>query len=378
MIINCPNCATRYDVDDSRIAGDGRAVRCAVCDTSWFVPAPEPIANLIRPSADADAPARAQTPPAEEDDALFETVDPDAAPAATAREQSLADESGGNFFQRFRGRESDRDGAQEDGWRDRAREPESARLAAEETPDDARDAVVDAAFEDVDEDGEFVERRRGFGRRLRDRRRRTTALAPIDDLDAAADRVFSDEFFAALHVQPRELERAIRKARRRADARNKNRLTPWRALGWSVWIGAVAACLFVAYVYRQDIVDAWPNAQAAYAVIGVDAEPHGLKISKVAHRFATSTLGPSLEVTGEIFNDSDEPMVAPLLQAEAFDAQGALLARWTFEAETENLAPGAKADFATRSAAPAGVAEIAISFAPESPRPRIGPGLAGE
>src|SRR3990167_3076256 len=47
MIITCPSCATRYDVDDRRFSPDGRSVRCAECDESWFVPPPQPIEDLI-------------------------------------------------------------------------------------------------------------------------------------------------------------------------------------------------------------------------------------------------------------------------------------------------------------------------------------------
>ncbi|NWG92281.1 MAG: zinc-ribbon domain-containing protein, partial [Parvularculaceae bacterium] len=47
MIITCPSCATRYDVDDDRFSPDGRSVRCAECNESWFVPAPQPIENLM-------------------------------------------------------------------------------------------------------------------------------------------------------------------------------------------------------------------------------------------------------------------------------------------------------------------------------------------
>ena len=48
MIISCPNCSTQYDIDDARIPSQGRSLLCAVCATSWFVPAPEPVGNLIR------------------------------------------------------------------------------------------------------------------------------------------------------------------------------------------------------------------------------------------------------------------------------------------------------------------------------------------
>jgi predicted Zn finger-like uncharacterized protein len=35
MILTCPNCATRYFVDDSRIGPAGQVVRCAACSERW-------------------------------------------------------------------------------------------------------------------------------------------------------------------------------------------------------------------------------------------------------------------------------------------------------------------------------------------------------
>ena len=35
MLISCPNCATSYNLDTAAI-GDGRAVRCARCQVTWF------------------------------------------------------------------------------------------------------------------------------------------------------------------------------------------------------------------------------------------------------------------------------------------------------------------------------------------------------
>jgi len=387
MIISCPSCATQYDVESTSFSPGGRSVLCAVCETSWFVPAPVPISTLVKKNT--PSPQSSQAPskfgqgpleqaPLEEDDTLFDIVDPDEVkkptPSQNLNQQKWEEET---FPDRARSSQ-----ISPEQMRDEKPEPtvESAYQESNETPNFRDDheqydpytdkenppndkAILDADFQDVQEENHGYEK--GFGRRLRQDRRRATALTRLEDLDETAERVFNDEFFKALHVQPKELEKALRKARRRAESREKNRLTPLRAIGWSVWLCVVLATVFTAYTYREDIVNAWPKASAAYAVIGIEAEPDGLKIEALSHRIAMSTVGPTIEVTGEIFNDSDESMPAPLLQAEALDAKGALLSRWTFEIDVEQLHANARNEFTTRSPAPEGVAEIALTFAPK-------------
>ncbi len=361
MIITCPSCATRYDVEDSSFSPDGRSVLCAVCENSWFVPAPTPISALLKKNPAAAAPSPAAQPVEDDDDTLFDIVDPDEAKP----EPPMRDVEKPATEERFPDHEAeDTPPAAPAPDEALAFEPEEAGPAPTDHVSASREepSVVDADFDDVDDERRYE---KGFGRRLRQDRRRATALTRLEDLDETAERVFNDEFFKALHVQPKELEKALRKARRRAESREKNRLTPLRAVGWSVWACVVIATIFVAYRYRDDIVDKWPNASVAYAVVGIDAAPKGLKIDAIEHRIAMSTVGPTIELTGEVFNDSEETLPAPLMQAEALDAKGALLSRWTFEMDVSEINANGRAPFMTRSPAPEGVTEIALTFAPK-------------
>lgn len=71
MILTCPDCATRYVVDDWRIGPQGRAVRCAACGARW--------------TAMPDAPLELTDAPAEPP----ETLDPPFMPEPEAEAQDV-------------------------------------------------------------------------------------------------------------------------------------------------------------------------------------------------------------------------------------------------------------------------------------------------
>jgi predicted Zn finger-like uncharacterized protein len=72
MILECPECRTRYLVPDSAIGPDGRTVRCANCKHSWFQAAPT-LDLVARAEAQAAPPPPVQPeryvpPPADSED----------------------------------------------------------------------------------------------------------------------------------------------------------------------------------------------------------------------------------------------------------------------------------------------------------------------
>ena len=62
MILTCPACATRYEVDEAKFPPQGRQVRCAKCGHNWFQPGPEPEAPVLAEAAPAPVAAPEPVP----------------------------------------------------------------------------------------------------------------------------------------------------------------------------------------------------------------------------------------------------------------------------------------------------------------------------
>ena len=47
MIVSCPACSTRYLVEPSALGSDGRVVRCAKCEHSWYQSPPDDMPHQV-------------------------------------------------------------------------------------------------------------------------------------------------------------------------------------------------------------------------------------------------------------------------------------------------------------------------------------------
>ncbi len=91
MILTCPECATSYFVDDSRIPEAGRTVKCTSCDARWTAkketgvftstdPEPQVASEPAAEAPSAAQPVAAAVPP--DDDLEFVAVEPETAKRA--------------------------------------------------------------------------------------------------------------------------------------------------------------------------------------------------------------------------------------------------------------------------------------------------------
>jgi predicted Zn finger-like uncharacterized protein len=78
MILTCPDCATRYVVDEQRIPPQGRAVRCAACGSRWTAMPEEPadLALEAFPALEAEPEAQAEPDPEVADFAIEAKAQP--------------------------------------------------------------------------------------------------------------------------------------------------------------------------------------------------------------------------------------------------------------------------------------------------------------
>ena len=90
MILTCPECATSYFVDDSRISPAGRTVKCSNCGARWTA-LPEGVAAPAAAPKPAPPPLpRPAPPPPAVDELVIEGPTPFASPATERRRPSAA------------------------------------------------------------------------------------------------------------------------------------------------------------------------------------------------------------------------------------------------------------------------------------------------
>lgn len=135
--------------------------------------------------------------------------------------------------------------------------------------------------------------------------------------------------------------------RQRAEARRRR----FRRLGEGAAWGAVAACFLAfftgAFLFRGDVVEAWPRAANAYAAVGLRVNPYGLEIEELNVARGSDPAAPALIVEGVVRNVTGRDRDTAPLAARLLDEQGSVILDWPVYLESPALPSGGEERFRT-------------------------------
>lgn len=154
--------------------------------------------------------------------------------------------------------------------------------------------------------------------------------------------------------------------RKRAETRRQRARKTVESAGWAVVAACCLTVLGAAFLFRVDIVDAFPRSASAYAAIGLDVNPHGLEVHNLRAYAAEDETG-GLVVEGVVVNVTGRERAALPLRAMILDAEGQVLVEWMVMLDALSL-PG-RGEEAFRSVLadpPEGAAELEVVFSPET------------
>ncbi len=305
MILTCPSCNTRYNVNPDALTPSGRVVRCAKCGQQWIEQPPRDMPLSVDIPAAAPPPppplaAAPPPPPPPPPEPAPPPLEPEVPPPPDIPPPSDIP-SEGSFA------------LPED-------EATQADTAGEDDSDGDDDGDTDVSV-DIDSGTE------------------TSAGEAEDDFDAPD--IENIEDFVA---RPPSRARGGRGAARRGGF-NVAALIGWLAL--VLVIGGIGGGGFFA---REMIVELWPPASKLYEMIGLGpAQPgFGLDLKDIASSQVLEGDTPILVVKGVIINLTEDVQIIPKLRGALLDAGRREIFNWTFSTESNQLEPGAETDFSTR------------------------------
>lgn len=287
MILECPDCGTRFRIPRVALAGGNRRVRCGACGHVWRVQqdyggAPAHISAATQAGGQTTAERGATDIRAGDDDEGLNQSGILSAIAEAVQKELEAE---------LHTSEAD----------DNDRKDES-RIASDDSTDDSAPATTEAS---------------NPGQELGEMMDRLQMEAPI----------YGAAGVPAISPRPR----------------------PAIIVGWVLWlvfvIGLVAVFLFM----QPQLVKAWPPVERLYSMVGLtgDERPHPLPDPDVALRmmidadpvWEANGVGWTLHLGGTIKNQTDQPYILPELDLLLVGANGLTLDKKSVALEYARLAP---------------------------------------
>ena len=301
MILECPNCETRYEIPVD-LPPEGRKVRCSSCHHVWQA------TRENQPQPDADI------PDFDHEEIVFKE-DPEAEAAKAGEAAEAAEEAG-----------KDDAAPTEDAT------PPAEDAFSEEAMGEAFSAAMDEAGAGEADD------------------------APKDATAAEADPdVEGSDLVPKRESQPI----VIGKAKRRSSG-----VSGPIAAGWAGLILVVAGLGAYIYFQRVDVVRALPGTAPVYERLGLPVNVRGLKFDKVAYSWETSGGQPVLEVHGEIINATSEPLKVPTVVFGLRTKEKVEVYQWAADVRSELLPAGQRTAFSAQiPTPPKSIRDVLVRFA---------------
>ena len=139
-----------------------------------------------------------------------------------------------------------------------------------------------------------------------------------------------------------ELPKAFRA---RAEQQRRMRRAATHGAVWAGLASMFVAILGAAWLFRVDVVEVYPRAAAAYAMVGMPVNPVGLQFEAVGAK--PSPRDPALVlVSGALRNVRDREVVAPAVRLALLDAHGAEIGFRIVAIDAAPVLPGGVQGFA--------------------------------
>lgn len=164
-----------------------------------------------------------------------------------------------------------------------------------------------------------------------------------------------------------ELPRAFRA---RAEERRRMRQAIVAGAVWAVLGAGFLALMASAWLFRVEVVELYPRAAAAYALVGVPVNVTGLEFEDVEARAAPDGTR-AVEVSGRLRNVRGEPRVPPPVRVALLDGEGQVIDRRIVELSDEPVPPGHVRYFSVTVPDPRNrAADVDLVFMPDTRRSR--------
>ncbi len=151
--------------------------------------------------------------------------------------------------------------------------------------------------------------------------------------------------------------------RERAERRRRAGRLAAEGAGWAA-VAAVFALVFAgAWLFRLDVVDAFPPASRAYAMAGIEINPLGLEVRGLEASYGEGDEAGALVIEGVVQNVTGRSRSALPMRAALLDEAGEPLVEWMIVLESDSLPPRGAERFRTViSDPPRSAAQLDVTF----------------